>query len=166
MKYKIITPVVCLILILSIFSCVNKKKAVIISDKESIIKEIEKTIRNSIGWAGDKDIDLLYNTIANDSFYLEVHPEGDIVRGFEEFKKMEKLWLNPSFKAIGYNIEDLIINLSESGTVAWFYCKLDDLNEWDGQPVNWENTSWTGVLEKRDNNWRIVQMHFSYACEK
>lgn len=40
---------------------------------------------------------------------------------------------------------------------------LDDINEWKGQPANWENTRWTGVLEKRDNNWIIVQMHFSFA---
>ena len=127
---------------------------------------IEKTIRNSIGWAGNKDTGLLYNTIANDPKYLEVHPEGKIVKGIKEFKKNEKFWLSPDFKAVGYNIEDLNINLSESGTVAWFYCVLDDLNEWKGQPINWENTRWTGILEKRDNNWRIVQMHFSYVCEK
>ena len=166
MKYKIITPVVYLILMLSFFSCLNKEKAIIIPDKGSIIEDIEKTIRNSIGWAGDKDIDLLYNTIANDSAYLEVHPEGDIVKGIDEFKEMEKFWLSPNFTAIAYKIDDLVINLSESGTVAWFYCMLDDINEWNGQPINWENTRWTGILEKRDNNWKIVQMHFSYACEK
>jgi len=149
-----------------LFSCFDKEKTAIAPDKESIIEDIEKAIRNSIGWAGNKDTGLLYNTIANDSAYLEVHPEGDIVKGIDEFKEMEKFWLSPDFNAVSYNIEDLNINLSESGTVAWFYCMLDDINEWNGQPINWENTRWTGILEKRDNNWKIVQMHFSYSCEK
>ena len=166
MKYKIITPVVSIILMLFLISCSNIEKTAIIPDKDSIIKDIEKTIKNSIGWAGDKDTALLYNTIANDPKYLEVHPGGGIIKGIEEFKGMEEFWLSPDFKAVGYDIEDLNINLSENGTVAWFYCVLDDLNEWKGQPANWENTRWTGVLEKRENSWKIVQMHFSYACEK
>jgi len=49
--------------------------------------------------------------------------------------------------------------------VAWWYCMLDDINEWDGQPASWENTRWTGVLEKREGKWVIVQMHFSFAKE-
>jgi hypothetical protein len=47
--------------------------------------------------------------------------------------------------------------------VAWFYCILDDVNEWKGQPASWMNTRWTGVLEKRKEKWVIVQMHFSFA---
>jgi hypothetical protein len=36
---------------------------------------------------------------------------------------------------------------------------------WDGQPANWENTRWTGVLEKRGGRWVIVQQHFSFAVK-
>ena len=43
---------------------------------------------------------------------------------------------------------------------------LDDMNEWKGQPANWENTRWTGVTEKRDGKWVIVQQHFSFAVEQ
>ena len=57
------------------------------------------------------------------------------------------------------------INISKDRTVAWYYCMLNDINDWDGQPVNWKNTRWTGVLEKREDKWRMVQMHFSYAVE-
>lgn len=60
----------------------------------------------------------------------------------------------------------LRVNLSRSGTVAWYSAKLDDFAEWQGQPVGWENARWTGVLEKREDRWRIVQMHFSFAIEQ
>ena len=124
---------------------------------------VEKAIHNSIGWAKSKDIELLYSVIANDTNYIEVDPHDRVVKGFQDFKRNEEFWMSPDFKAIRYEIKDLNINFSKSGNVAWFFCMLDDINEWKGQPVNWENTRWTGVLEKRDNNWIIVQMHFSYA---
>lgn len=126
---------------------------------------VEKVIHSSIGWAKHKDINLLYSIIANDTSFLEVHPDEKVVKGFQEFKKAEKFWMNPDFKAIRYEIKDLSINFSNSGDVAWFFCMLDDINEWKGQPANWENTRWTGVLEKRNGKWVIVQQHFSFASK-
>ena len=126
---------------------------------------VEKAIHNSIGWAKDKDIGLLYSIIANDSNYLEVDPGDRIVKGFQDFKKAEEFWMSDDFKAVRYEIKDLKINFSDSGDVAWFFCFLDEINEWKGQPATWENTRWTGVLEKRGNNWIMVQMHFSFSSE-
>jgi ketosteroid isomerase-like protein len=132
------------------------------SERESI----EKTIHASIGWAKNKDFKLLYSVIANDSNYVEVSPGKRVVRGFEQFRKGEKFWGSPDFKAVRYEIRDLTIHQSRSGDVAWFYCVLDDVNEWKGEPASWIDTRWTGVLEKRDGRWVIVQMHFSFASDK
>lgn len=128
-------------------------------------RNIELVIRSSIGWAADKNLSLLYSAIADDPDYLEVHPSATVVKGITEFKKNEDFWMDPRFKAISYKISDLQISISGSGTVAWWFCMLDDINEWEGKPASWENTRWTGVLEKRDNNWVIVQQHFSFANE-
>jgi ketosteroid isomerase-like protein len=132
---------------------------------ESEQQLVEKAIHNCIGWAKNKDINLLYSVIAIDTSFLEVHPNDKVVMGFEDFKKAEKFWMSPDFKAVRYEIRDLKINFSKSGEVAWFFCMLDDINEWKGQPANWENTRWTGVLEKRDGKWIIVQQHFSFASK-
>jgi ketosteroid isomerase-like protein len=156
-----ITLDILLLLILSV-SCQRSSKTF---DREKELMLVENTIRNSIGWAKDKDLHLLYSTIANDSNYIEVHPNDRIVRGFQDFKRAESFWMHPDFKAIRYDIQDLKIQLSESGKVAWYFCILDDINEWKGQPANWENTRWTGVLEKREGRWQIVQMHFSFASQ-
>lgn len=126
---------------------------------------IEKSIRACIGWAQNKDFELLYKVIANDPDFLEVHPDGAVVKGFAEFKKAEKIWGSPDFKAVRYEIRDLKITLSKSGDVAWFYGLLDDINEWKGRPANWENTRWTGVLERRGGGWMMVQQHFSFAAK-
>ena len=126
---------------------------------------IERSIRDSIGWAKTKDFRLLCGIIANDPDFLEVHPDGAVVKGFEDFKKAEMFWGSLDFKAVRYEIRDLKIKLSKSGDVAWFFCILDDINEWKGQPANWENTRWSGVLEKRESRWVIVQQHFSFAAK-
>jgi ketosteroid isomerase-like protein len=131
-----------------------------LSDAEEL-RAIEQSIRDCIGWAKTKDFGRLYSVIANDSDFLEVHPDGKVVKGFDEFRQAEKIWKSPDFKAVRYEIRDLRIKLSRSREVAWFYCVLDDINEWKGQPANWENTRWTGVLENRDGLWVMVQQHFS-----
>jgi hypothetical protein len=152
------------LIIIAFLSCNNagKRKTVI---KETEVATVTTAIHNSISWAKNKDFNLLYSVIANDSCYIEVDPGPNVVRGFDEFKKNENIWGNPEFKAIKYDIRDLTINLSEKGEVAWFYCVLDDINEWKGQPASWINTRWTGVLEKRKGIWIMVQMHFSFAKE-
>jgi len=124
---------------------------------------VEEAIRNSLGWAKNKDLTLLHSVIANDSAYLEVDPDNRVVKGFEDFRKAEKFWMSPDFKALWFEIRDLTINISKSGDAAWFFGILNDINEWKGQPANWVNARWTGVLEKRNERWVIVQMHFSYA---
>ena len=128
-------------------------------DKELIVK----TINSSIGWAKNKDIELLYKSISNDSSFLEVHPDGSVVQGFSEFIKGEKFWMSDDFQAVRYEIRDLKVNISRCGNVAWWFCVLDDVNTWKGEPASWENTRWTGVMEKRNNRWIIVQQHFSFA---
>jgi ketosteroid isomerase-like protein len=164
MKTKFYPVAVSLVAISIVFSCVQCSDRAT-KDKDSEIAAIETTIHNSIAWAKTKDFNLLYSVIANDSNYIEVDPTPGLIKGFSDFKKNEAFWKNPDFKAIRYEIRNLSINLSQSGEVAWYYCILDDINEWKGKPASWLNTRWTGVLEKREGRWVIVQMHFSYSNE-
>jgi ketosteroid isomerase-like protein len=145
-----------------LYSCNNPGNKAVFSNA-SETDSIKAAIHSSIAWAKNKNFSLLYNVIANDSNYLEVDPGTKIIRGFDHFRKNETFWGDPGFKAIRYEIRDLTINLSHDGNVAWFYCILDDINEWKGEPACWINTRWTGVLEKRKEKWVIVQMHFSFA---
>ena len=108
---------------------------------------------------------LLYRIIADDKNYLEVHPANNVVVGIEQFKQAERFWLDPRFKHVGFEIWVMHIIISQDGTVAWYYCMLNDLSDWDGQFVNWENTRWAGVLKKRNGSRLMVQMHFSYPSK-
>ena len=81
MKRKII------LLLLIITSCIQGKKSPDIEKEKSLI---EKTIHSSIGWAKNKDLNLLFSVIANDSAFLEVHPGPKVVKGIEDFRKAEE----------------------------------------------------------------------------
>jgi hypothetical protein len=153
--------IISFILTIFIYSCNNISKNEL---NESEIKNIAKTIDSCIGWFKDKDFELLFSVVAHDSNYLSIHPTNRIVRGFEEFKKNSEIFKNPEFVYKRHELKDLKIKISKSGDIAWFYCILDDLNEWQGKPANWENTRWTGVLERRYNRWVIVQQHFSFPA--
>lgn len=70
----------------------------------------------------------------------------------EQFQKLEY------YKA---TIRDLTINLSRSGEYAWYYHLLDARIKSGGDEEIWQGARFTGVLEKRDGDWMLVQTHVS-----
>ena len=129
------------------------------------LAQIERVIRDGIGWAQTKDTQLMYGCYAQDEKLFWFTPESNGTnRGYEQLKHTtESFFLDPAFKALRYEIRELEITLSRSGDVAWYHCYLDDENEWQGRPASWINVRWTGVLERREGRWVIVQMHFSHG---
>ncbi len=143
----------------------NSKKTDVAAEKA----KVAQAVRDSIEWPyPEKNPERLYATITKDSSFFIFHPDSkSTITGFDAFRNLvEKVFMNPTFKATGSDIRDLKINLSRSGEVAWFSAILDDFGESDGKPYAWMNTRWTGVLEKRDGKWLIVQMHFSFASDE
>lgn len=131
-------------------------------DRSKEAEAVEVTLNNVFGWAIDKDFDLFFKTIADDSAFISVTPYDRVKFGVGDVKSDTSFWGSPHFKAISHEIRDLRIHFSGSGDVAWFYCVVNDFNEWNGMSANWENVRWTGVLEKRNGAWVVVQQHFSY----
>lgn len=127
---------------------------------------IEKVIRDSIAWALTKDRRLVESTMVRDESLFIFNPTSGSTIGWSQLAKNFDFWMDPRFKATKCEIRDMRIGVSRSDDVAWWSCMLDDLAEWDGKPVGWKDTRWTGVLEKRDGKWLIVQTHFSFAADK
>jgi hypothetical protein len=132
-------------------------------------KEIIATVvRNTIMWALTKDVDMQKETMAQDEdlFYFwtaSMHT----ISGWKAHNKLFDQFLDPRFRAIRTEVRDLRIHLSQSGDVAWYSATLDDVVSWDGQVGKFgEDLRWTGVLEKRNGRWVIVQMHASLAIDK
>ena len=127
---------------------------------------IEETIKASIEWAvRGKDTDLLYSTvIENDELFFFQPDSRNTIQGIDTFRKVtDDFFMRDDFKAIRVEIKDMRIHMSPTLHTAWYACILNDYNEFQGKPANWENVRWTGVLEKVEGKWRIFQMHFSKA---
>lgn len=134
-------------------------------DFEAERAAVTQVVHNSIEWALDKDTVKLFDSFVQDETLFFFQPT-DELEGFSKIRETaETVWLDDRFKATRTDITDLHVTISQSGTVAWFRCMLDDEGEWDGEVGGWYNTRWTGVLEKRDGRWQIAQQHFSFRSE-
>jgi ketosteroid isomerase-like protein len=56
---------------------------------------------------------------------------------------------------------DLVIHIHETGEVAWMSYLMDWKGKALGEPFEFTGIRMTGVLEKQDGNWVIVQWHGS-----
>jgi len=124
---------------------------------------IAQVLQNNLGWAKTKDFELFLSGISADSIFRSITPYKRVVTYPEGIEQNKAIWLDDRFQAISHELIDLKVQISESGNMAWFYCIVNDYNTWEGKPVNWENVRRTGVLEKRNNEWKIVQQHLSFA---
>ena len=134
--------------------------------QEAEKQKIAQVVSSVIGWAKDKNLDLFFSSIANDEDYISVTPTKRIIKRFEDVKQNVPFWMSPDFKYVRHELKDLEIKFARCGEVAWFFCILDDINTYKGEPATWENTRWTGVVEKRDGKWVVVSQHFSFASDK
>ena len=135
-------------------------------DQEAEKKIVAEVISSVIGWAKDKNLDLFFSSIAQDEDYISVTPGKRVIKRFEDVKQNVPFWMSPDFKYVRHELKDLEIKFARCGEVAWFYCVLDDINTYKGEPASWENARWTGVVEKRAGKWVVVQQHFSFASDK
>lgn len=159
MKKSIIGLIIVVVIIGVYLYIMNGKKSF---NENTEKQKIAQVIDSNISWFKNKDFELMFSTVAHDSNFLSVHPTDKIVNGFDQFSDNSEIFKYEGFKYVRHEIKDLKITISHSKDVAWFYCVLDDINTWDGQPASWENVRRTGVLEKRDGNWVLVQQHFSF----
>ena len=128
---------------------------------------IGRAVDASIGWFATKDFDLLFSTMADDAdmFFFSPDAQGT-VHGIEAFRQLSPVWRDPGNRYLSHEIRDLRIHLHPSGEVAWFSAILDDCGEYGGQVGCWKDTRWSGVLEKREGRWVLMQQHFSFAADK
>jgi hypothetical protein len=128
---------------------------------------VKAVIEDSIGWAIDKDLDRLLQIFANDDDLLIwwVGSNGG-ADGIDDLKKTaETVWMTPDFKATRFEFRDVRIRFSKDGTIAWYACELDDCGIWKGEEHCASNIRKTGVLEKRGEQWTIVQSHASWPID-
>jgi ketosteroid isomerase-like protein len=70
-----------------------------------------------------------------------------------------------SFEGSKLAVRDEVVTVSRGGDVAWF----SEVVDWDtkagGEAVSLKGSRFTGVLEKRDGEWKVVQFHASMPVQ-
>jgi len=137
--------------------CTQIKEADIEAEK-SKVKEVVDQFEQV--WE-QEDMELFSRIIAHDPgsvFYGTDAAEHFV--GWDVLKKAAETMF-PAFENIKITVRDQVIKVHSSGNVAWF----SQIWDWDliaeGQPVSVPDCRFTGVLEKRNNNWVFVQFHNS-----
>lgn len=130
---------------------------------------VQKAIEDCIKWPfPEKNRDRLVGSCSHDSSFFIFHPDSkSTIVGWEAFRKtIDEVFMDEDLRPESTDIRDLRINLSRSGEVAWFSCLLDDVGAYKDRKWEWLDCRWTGVLEKREGNWLITQMHFSLPTDR
>ncbi len=87
----------------------------------------------------------------------------DAAEHFVGWEPMKEAMLKQFDAAENVQVEtrELSIKVHKSGEVAWVSFLMDLKGESMGEPFSLDGMRFTAVMEKRDRNWQIVQLHAS-----
>ena len=108
-----------------------------------------------------EDMDLLARIMAHDADMVNYGSDAaEHFVGWEALKESVEKML-PSLENTKITVKDQVIKVHPSGNVAWF----SEVWDWnlvvEGKPVHSGDQRLTGVLEKRNGSWVLVQFHNS-----
>lgn len=122
---------------------------------------IKATLSKMLRAQENGDIKTFASSFAHDSQVVNIGTDLDeIWYNWSSFYE----WMSDAIRnRKGYTIteKDTHIVVSKSGDVAWYSQLLDTCYETKGEPFSLEGFRHTGVMEKRDTDWVIVQSHIS-----
>lgn len=162
---KKLKPLMILFVIISIAACsppgekcpeVDFEKELsdirMVLDQYELARESEDFATVEHLWAPDADI-ILFGTESDEQLL-----------GIESIKNaMEKQF--DEFDNTLINISDQKIRINRAGNTAWFSEILNYNFIYLGEDMSFEGIRFTGVLEKRDGRWQLVQGHLSVPYE-
>ena len=140
-------------------SCAHKP------DPEKEKSDVTSIIRSFYQSFEQEDMDLMSEVMAHDDSMLSFGTSlADLHEGWTEWKQNHLAQFEAIDKA-KLNSKNLHVYLSQTGDVAWFA----DVTDWSlvvqGEMFLMKDIRITGVLEKRKDHWKIVQIHASVPQE-
>lgn len=109
----------------------------------------------------DEDMDTFDEIIAQDPNMIIIGTDtAEYLVGYENFRQTRQEQFD-SFDNVEFSINNRDVRLSQDGTVAWFSEVFDLFIMAEENPVHLQDLRLSGVLEKRDGDWKIVHLHTS-----
>lgn len=123
--------------------------------------EVRSTIEQFFQAMDTQDRNLLERILAHDADMVHIGTEQD-----EIWKGGDALWTatEEQFQGLEYykaSIRDLTLSIAPSGEVAWYFHLLDARIKSNGTESILQGARFTGVLERREGRWVMVQTHVS-----
>lgn len=155
-KYLLSIP----ILFLLVFSCSTDK-----IDLESERQQVIKVLDNFILAHETKNLDLLSSCFLDKPDILILGTDKDEL--WVDTKSMADAQKRAyeTFDKIKLSVRDKVLKMGKVGKTAWFYMKVNWYVESKGEKYKFDDVRTTGVLEKTEGKWRIVQIHTSLPVE-
>jgi hypothetical protein len=138
-------------------ACTTEPEANLEKEREKVLQVLDDFVRAH----EERNLDLLLSCFSD---------KPDIViLGTDE----DELWVDKvsmgqaqkrayeTFNTIKLSIRDKILKMCTTGDQAWFYMKVNWYVESEGEQFTFDGIRTTGVLEKENDDWRIVQIHTS-----
>ena len=143
-------PILCLL-----FSCTSKVDPG--TEKTDVIETINRLYQSF----EEKDIDLMSEVMAHDESMLSFGTSiSDLHNSWSEWRKNHIAQFE-AFDKAEINSKKMNVYMSQNSDVSWFA----DVSDWilviDNENIQMNDIRITGVLEKRNNSWKIVQIHAS-----
>jgi uncharacterized protein (TIGR02246 family) len=147
-----------LVLLCMVFNC---QQSATVTDVESEKAKVKAVIDGYIRAQETMDMQLLSKVFANDDDMVVIGTDtAEYLIGWDQVQAVfSQIFDSPD--QMGIAVRNQSIKISQSGDVAWF-SEIEDYSfVSQGQTDNFYNWRTTGVLEKRNGDWLIVQLHLS-----
>ncbi|MBN3036584.1 MAG: nuclear transport factor 2 family protein [Bacteroidales bacterium] len=126
----------------------EKGKVALVLEKYVIANEKQEIGLVQEIWAPDPDI-VVIGTESDEKLI-----------GWDEIRKVMQRQFD-SFEETYISVRDQIIKINETGNTAWFSEIVNYNYIYHGEARSYEGLRFTGVLEKKNGDWMIVQSHMS-----
>lgn len=126
-------------------------------EKEAVALVLEKyVIANE-----RQNIDLVHEVWASEADIVVFGTNSDEkIIGWEDIKNTMQRQFN-TFEETYISVRDQNIKVNKFGCTAWFSEVVNYNYIYNGEAKSFEGLRFTGVLEKKDGDWFIVQSHMS-----
>ncbi|NPA36967.1 MAG: nuclear transport factor 2 family protein [Chlorobi bacterium] len=129
-----------------------------------IKKEVKQVLNKLIKSQEKGDIGSFAECFAHDVALVHIGTDADEVwYNWDDFYQLMKKQLSER-KGITINHKNTTVRHNKNRDVAWYFQLLDRCPETKGDDVCIEGFRHTGVMEKRNGQWMIVQSHISFPA--
>lgn len=151
--------VISLIVFIAVSCCNVNEEAAFNLDEE--MEKVALVLEKYVIANEKQDIELVHEIWASspDIVVFGTNSDEKII-GWEKIRNTLQRQFD-SFEDTYISVHDQVIELNETGNTAWFSEVLNYNYIYQGEAVQFEGLRFTGVLEKVNDEWFIVQSHVS-----